>query len=166
MNVLTIVKDKIKSLEEWASVVETWKEQGETLVFTNGCFDLLHYGHLHYLAEARNLGHKLIVGLNSDASVTRLKGPQRPIQEERSRCFALASLQAVDGVVVFEQDTPLHVIQTLLPNILVKGGDYVPETIVGADVVLAHGGQVLCLPFVAGYSTTAIEQKIRQTNTI
>lgn len=139
-----------------------WRDAGERIVFTNGCFDLLHYGHLHYLAAARDLADRLVVGLNSAASVSRLKGPHRPINDELTRTHLLAALQVVDAVVIFEDDTPMRLIQLVQPDILVKGGDWRPEQIVGSDLVLAAGGQVLSLPFVTGYSTTNIEQKILQ----
>ncbi len=138
-----------------------WKDAGETVVFTNGCFDILHFGHLHYLAQARDLGDRLIVGMNAASSVSRLKGPHRPINDETTRTMLMASLVFVDAVVLFEEDTPLGLIQLLLPDVLVKGGDWRPDQIVGSEVVLEHGGQVLSLPFIEGYSTTAIEEKIR-----
>lgn len=130
------------------------------IVFTNGCFDLLHYGHLHYLSAARELGDRLIVGLNSAASVSRLKGPHRPINDEATRQHLLAALEVVDAVVVFEEDTPLELIRNIMPDILVKGGDWKPEQIVGSQLVLEAGGQVRSLPYIEGYSTTAIEAKI------
>jgi D-glycero-beta-D-manno-heptose 1-phosphate adenylyltransferase len=133
-------------------------------VFTNGCFDLLHFGHLHYLAAARDLGERLVIGLNSAASVSRLKGKHRPINDELTRQHTLAALAFVDAVVVFEEDTPLNLIQIVQPDILVKGGDWSADQIVGAEVVLSKGGQVLSLPFIAGYSTTNIEQKILNSN--
>lgn len=142
--------------------LSAWRSAGQRIVFTNGCFDLLHYGHLHYLAAARDLADRLVVGLNSAASVSRLKGPHRPINDELTRTHLLAALQVVDAVVIFEDDTPLRLIQLVQPDILVKGGDWRPEQIVGSDLVLAAGGQVLSLPFVTGYSTTNIEQKILQ----
>ncbi len=137
-----------------------WRATGQKIVFTNGCFDLLHFGHLHYLAAARDLGDRLVVGLNSAASVRRLKGPSRPINDEQTRTAALAALQFVDCVVVFEEDTPEELIKIVQPDVLVKGGDWRPEQIVGADFVLARGGSVQCLPFVDGYSTTSIELRI------
>jgi len=142
--------------------VKAWQSQEQVVVFTNGCFDLLHYGHVHYLAEAAGLGDRLVVGLNSDASVRRLKGPQRPIQDQQARQLILAGLSAVDGVVLFEQDTPRALIQTLNPDVLVKGGDYRPEEVAGADWVLQQGGSVRILSFVEGYSTSRIEEKIRR----
>ncbi len=151
---------KIKTPEQLTESLAAWRAAGETIVFTNGCFDLLHYGHLHYLAQARDLGQRLVIGLNSAASVRRLKGPSRPINDELTRTHQLAALAFVDAVTVFETDTPYTLIQQVQPDILVKGGDWRPEQIVGADIVLARGGAVLSLPFVEGYSTTNIEQKI------
>jgi D-glycero-beta-D-manno-heptose 1-phosphate adenylyltransferase len=150
-------------IHDWTSAahqVADWKAAGDQVVFTNGCFDLVHFGHLHYLAEARNLGQRLVVGLNSADSVRRLKGTKRPINDELTRTHTLAALAFVDMVVVFEEDTPLELIRLLRPTILVKGGDWRPDQIVGADLVLAAGGQVRSLPFVAGYSTTNVEQLI------
>jgi rfaE bifunctional protein nucleotidyltransferase chain/domain len=130
------------------------------IVFTNGCFDLLHIGHVRYLQEARKQGDLLVVGVNSDSSVKRLKGPQRPIQNESDRAEILAALACVDYAVIFEDDTPLNLIKELQPQVLVKGGDWKPENIVGSDVVLANGGKVLSLQFVDGRSTTNIVTKI------
>ena len=151
---------KIQTREAISTTLTQWRAAGQRIVFTNGCFDLLHYGHLHYLAQARDLADRLVVGLNSAASVRRLKGPHRPINDELTRTHLLAALQMVDAVVVFEEDTPLELIRIVQPDILVKGGDWKPEQIVGSDLVLVRGGQVLSLPFVTGYSTTNIEQKI------
>jgi rfaE bifunctional protein nucleotidyltransferase chain/domain len=156
------IEHKIQSLEQIKATASVWRADGDVLVFTNGCFDILHYGHIHYLAQARDLGTRLIVGMNSAASVRRLKGPNRPINDELTRTHLLAALEMVDAVVVFEEDTPIDLIRALLPDLLVKGGDWKPEQIVGSDVVLANGGQVRSLPFVDGYSTTNIEQKIKQ----
>ncbi|HMN88916.1 MAG TPA: D-glycero-beta-D-manno-heptose 1-phosphate adenylyltransferase [Saprospiraceae bacterium] len=161
MSQLNAIRAKI---HDWATIVQTiahWRAQGYTIVFTNGCFDILHYGHLHYLAEARDLGDKLVIGLNTAASVQRLKGPHRPIHDEMTRQHLLAALTCVDAVVPFETDTPLELIRLVQPDLLVKGGDWQPEQIVGSDIVLARGGQVQCLPYIEGYSTTAIEQQIR-----
>lgn len=130
------------------------------LVFTNGCFDLLHRGHVEYLTAARALGDALIVGLNSDASVRRLKGPGRPLNTEADRAIVLAGLAAVDGVVVFDDDTPLALIRTLLPDVLVKGGDYVEDTVVGASEVRAAGGDVVIAPLVPGRSTTSLVHRL------
>jgi len=132
-----------------------------TLCFTNGCFDLLHPGHVQYLEDVRALGDFLVVGLNSDASVARLKGPGRPLQDERARAMILCGLRSVDAVVKFEEDTPLELITALQPDLLAKGGDYTPETVVGRDVVAARGGRVVLIPFLPGHSTSAIEARIR-----
>ncbi len=160
--VFQAVQDKIQDWEGAIRLAEQWKSKEEVIVFTNGCFDILHYGHLHYLAEARSLGQRLIIGINSASSVKRLKGEHRPINDELTRLHTLASLAFVDAVVPFEQDTPLALIQKLMPNILVKGGDWAPEQIVGSKEVIEAGGLVMSLPFVEGYSTTNIEQKIIQ----
>ena len=158
---LNKIYKKIQSFDEIETTVRRWQAAGKTVVFTNGCFDLLHYGHLHYLADARDLGDKLIVGLNSAASVRRLKGEHRPINDELTRQHLLAALEVVDAVVVFESDTPLELISRVAPDILVKGGDWRPDQIVGSDFVLQNGGKVMSLPFVEGYSTTNLEEKIR-----
>ncbi len=155
------ISEKIVDREVATATIGHWQAAGQRVVFTNGCFDLLHYGHLHYLAEARDLGDRLVVGLNDADSVRRLKGPHRPINDEATRQHMLAALSFVDLVVPFPESTPLALIKALLPDLLVKGGDWLPRQIVGAEVVLAHGGQVKSLPFVEGYSTTAIEKKIR-----
>lgn len=133
------------------------------MVFTNGCFDLLHLGHVDYLEKARHLGDVLVVGLNTDDSVRRFKGPDRPIQDQQSRARVLAALEFVDLVVLFNEDTPLDLISSLLPDILVKGNDYLAENIVGADVVIRHGGSVITIALVPGYSTTRIVEKIKTT---
>lgn len=131
------------------------------LVFTNGVFDLLHPGHVDVLDRARREGSALVVGVNSDASVKRLKGPERPIRTSAERAIVLAGLEAVDAVVVFEQDTPFHLVQVIAPDVIVKGGDYSPETIVGADLVTARGGRVVVIPLVDGHSTTSTIEKLR-----
>lgn len=161
MTIISAIKNKIKTWDEAAETRAEWRKHGEKTVFTNGCFDILHYGHVHYLADAAGLGDRLIIGLNSAGSVSRLKGPHRPINDEFTRQTMLAALGFVDMVVVFEEDTPLKLIELLAPDILVKGGDWTPDKIVGSDIVLAGGGRVLSLPFVEGYSTTNIEQKIK-----
>jgi len=161
MESLPEIAAKIMDWKQAQQRCAAWKDAGETVVFTNGCFDILHYGHLHYLAQARDLGDRLIVGMNAASSVSRLKGAHRPINDETTRTMLMASLAFVDAVVLFEEDTPLGLIQLLLPDVLVKGGDWRPDQIVGSEVVLEHGGQVLSLPFIEGYSTTAIEEKIR-----
>lgn len=135
--------------------------RGKKIVFTNGCFDILHKGHVTYLNEAKKLGDLLVVGLNSDASVKRLKGPERPINNEKDRQFVLSNLRSVDFVEIFEEDTPLSLILTVKPQILVKGGDWKIEQIVGGKEVIAAGGEVYSLQFVDGYSTTSIINKIQ-----
>ena len=134
--------------------------QYRKVVFTNGCFDVLHRGHVTYLAQARDLGDCLVVGLNSDASVKRLKGENRPINNENDRAYVLAALSSIDYIILFEEDTPKNLIEQVKPDILVKGGDYQIDNIVGADFVLKHGGQVLTIPFVDGYSSTKIIQAL------
>lgn len=131
------------------------------LCFTNGCFDLLHPGHVRYLEDARALGDFLVVGLNSDASVARLKGVGRPLQDESARAAVLLGLRSVDAVVRFNEDTPLELIKALQPDILVKGGDYTPDTVVGREVVESRGGRIVIIPFIPGHSTSRIEERIR-----
>jgi D-beta-D-heptose 7-phosphate kinase/D-beta-D-heptose 1-phosphate adenosyltransferase len=155
------IQNKVQELPAAQERILAWRQAGEKVVFTNGCFDLLHYGHFHYLAEAADLGDRLVIGLNSSASVARLKGSHRPIQDESTRQTALASLSFVDLVILFEEDTPLKLITALQPDFLVKGGDYRPQDVVGAADVAKAGGAVVVLDFVPGYSTTRIEQKIR-----
>ncbi len=136
------------------------RRTGMRVVFTNGCFDLLHPGHVRYLRAARRLGDVLVVAVNSDESVRRLKGPSRPLVPEADRCEVLAALEMVDYVIVFDEDTPAALIAALVPDVLVKGGDWAPDRIVGAEVVRAHGGVVRSLPFARGYSTTALVERI------
>ena len=130
------------------------------LCFTNGCFDLIHPGHVQYLADVRALGDFLVVGLNSDASVAKLKGPGRPLQDEHARAQVLLGLRSVDAVVRFDEQTPLELITALQPDLLAKGGDYTPDTVVGRDVVEARGGRVAIIPFLAGHSTSTIVERI------
>ena len=138
-----------------------WKNLGEKVVFSNGCFDILHLGHIDYLEKARNLGSKLIIGLNDDNSVKRLKGSERPINDENARARMLSALSFVDAVVLFSEDTPKDLITYLIPDILVKGSDYNLSNIVGADIVLANGGEVKTIDLVEGYSTTNLIQKLK-----
>ncbi|MEM9823041.1 MAG: D-glycero-beta-D-manno-heptose 1-phosphate adenylyltransferase [Bacteroidota bacterium] len=140
---------------------QSWRVANQRIVFTNGCFDLLHYGHLHYLYQARDLGDVLVVGLNANASVSRLKGAHRPIKDEKTRMYLMAALSCVDALVVFPEDTPLKLIECVQPDVLVQGGDWNISQIVGADFVLAQGGKVKTLAFVEGYSTSLLEQKIK-----
>ena len=152
---------KIKSRTEASELTRQWRADGLSVVFTNGCFDILHLGHVDYLERAKKLGDKLVVALNTDQSVQRLKGPERPVVNESSRARVMAALQFVDLVVLFDEETPLELIEALKPDILVKGGDYTVETIVGADFVIARGGKVVPLPLVDGYSTTTFVNKIK-----
>ncbi len=156
-----MIKDKIfHNPDEAKTTIEDWKAQGQKIVFTNGCFDLIHIGHVLYLEEAKSKGNRLIVGVNSDLSVQQLKGKHRPINDQYNRMHILAALESVDMVMLFEDNTPIELIKMVVPDVLVKGGDWKPEQIVGADIVLKNGGEVLSLQFVENYSTTAIEQKI------
>jgi len=152
--------DKILDLDRLKLRVAEWRASGETIVFTNGCFDLLHVGHITLLEECRRFGSKLVLGLNDDASICRLKGPTRPIVGERERARVMASLAAVDAVVLFGEDTPLELIRAIRPNVLVKGGDYTVETVVGHEDVAASGGRVEIVPTVEGFSTTSIVKKL------
>ncbi|MGH7464496.1 MAG: D-glycero-beta-D-manno-heptose 1-phosphate adenylyltransferase [Longimicrobiales bacterium] len=136
----------------------------ETVVFTNGCFDILHRGHVAYLTEARALGDRLIVALNTDASVRRLKGPGRPVVEQDDRAYVMGALACVDAVTLFDEDTPAQLIAALLPDVLVKGGDYAPDQVVGRDLVESHGGRLVLIPFVTGRSTSGILQRIQRTD--
>ncbi|MBS1774890.1 MAG: D-glycero-beta-D-manno-heptose 1-phosphate adenylyltransferase [Bacteroidetes bacterium] len=161
MDKLQWITNKITDLPTLVHRVNGWRTLGKQMVFTNGVFDILHRGHIDYLAKAASLGNILIVGVNSDASVKRLKGNERPINSQDDRTFHLASLLCVDAVCVFEDDTPQKLIENLSPNILAKGGDYTVETIVGAEFVLKNGGKVEVIPFVKGYSTTSFIERIR-----
>jgi rfaE bifunctional protein nucleotidyltransferase chain/domain len=149
--------------EELLYKIGQWQAGGEKIVFTNGVFDLLHRGHVDYLAKARDLGDRLIIGVNTDASVSRLKGPHRPIQDEYSRMLILASFEFTDAVILFGDQTPYGLIKTVQPDVLVKGSDYKAEDIVGYDIVTAKGGQVKTIDFIPGFSTSLIEQKIRRS---
>ncbi|MDB9708455.1 D-glycero-beta-D-manno-heptose 1-phosphate adenylyltransferase [Salibacteraceae bacterium] len=152
----------IYSLQELITIRKNWTKSGDRIVFTNGVFDLIHPGHILYLEEAAQLGTKLIIGLNSDTSAKTLnKGDHRPINDEIARAIVISALKSVDAVVLFDESTPISLIEAIKPDTLVKGGDYSIDQIVGADIVIANGGQVKTLQFVEGYSTTAIEQKIQ-----
>ncbi|MGX5688893.1 D-glycero-beta-D-manno-heptose 1-phosphate adenylyltransferase [Arcticibacter tournemirensis] len=162
MDKLDVVNSKVRSLDQLLPMVNIWKFQGNKIVFTNGCFDLLHLGHIDYLAKAASMGNKLIIGVNTDQSVSELKGAARPITDQHSRTLILASLFFVDAVVLFGEATPLNLITAIKPDILVKGADYTVDKIVGADVVMQNGGEVKTITYIDGYSTTAIERKIRE----
>lgn len=153
--------DKILTLQQLPATLAAWRAAGERIVFTNGCFDLLHLGHVDYLEKARALGTRLVVGLNTDLSVSALK-PGRPLQDETSRARILAALAFVDAVVLFGEPTPLQLIEAVRPDVLVKGDDYSIDGIVGHELVLNSGGQVLTVPLVAGYSTSRLVEKARQ----
>jgi D-beta-D-heptose 7-phosphate kinase/D-beta-D-heptose 1-phosphate adenosyltransferase len=153
--------EKVIDRETAAKRVAEWRAAGETIVFTNGCFDLLHVGHVTLLEDCRAFGSKVVLGLNSDASVQRLKGPTRPVVGERERARVMSALAAVDAVVVFEEDTPLELIRAVKPDVLVKGGDYSVETVVGHEEVLAAGGRVEIVPTVEGFSTSSIVRKMQ-----
>jgi cytidyltransferase-related domain len=151
----------IVDFDEIEKICNSLREQNKKIVFTNGCFDILHRGHIEYLTKAKEFGDVLIVGLNSDPSVQRLKGKDRPINPEADRARILDALKPVDYVVIFEEDTPLRLIQMVKPDVLVKGGDYKVEEIVGSEYVMSYGGKVEIIPFVEGKSTTKIIQKIK-----
>ncbi|MFT5951585.1 MAG: rfaE bifunctional protein nucleotidyltransferase chain/domain [Bacteroidia bacterium] len=156
-----LIKDKIFSANTaLAKQVNSWQLHNEKVVFTNGCFDILHLGHIDYLTKAADLGDRLIIAVNTDASVSALKGPSRPIIDEETRAMKLASFVFVDAVILFGEETPLQLITEVRPNVLVKGGDYSIDTIVGASEVQDNGGEVVVIPFLEGHSTTSIVNKI------
>jgi len=163
MSNLKNIKSKIYSLSDLKIQSDKWKGKGKKIVFTNGCFDLVHRGHLEVLANTADLGDKLIIGLNSDSSIKDLKGENRPIMDEISRAILLASLQFVDAVVFFSEETPYKLIETLGPDVLAKGGDYKVTEIAGNEVVLENGGEVILVPFIDGFSSTNIVEKIKQS---
>ena len=162
MSNLNSIKKKIYTLKELKVKIDSWRESEEKIVFTNGCFDLLHRGHVEMLAHTADLGDRLIIGLNSDESIRGLKGEDRPIENEYSRAVLLASLSFVDAVVLFPEETPLNLIRSLNPDILAKGGDYKIETIVGHKIIQDNGGEVILVPFVDGFSSTKIINKIKK----
>ncbi len=150
------IRSKIFSLPDLLKRVEFWRKLGDTVVFTNGCFDILHTGHVHLLSTCRQFGDRVIIGLNSDSSVQRLKGPQRPVNREMERAVVLAALQSTDAVCLFSDNTPETLIHALSPDVLVKGGDWKISDIVGADYVQSYGGSVKTVEYLQGYSTTKI----------
>ena len=156
------VREKIINMNDFLPIREELESKGKKLVFSNGCFDILHLGHVDYLERARNLGDHLILGLNTDQSIRSIKGPERPVQDEKSRAMVMASLSFVDHVILFDEETPIKLISAILPDILVKGDDYMIENIVGSDVVIANGGKVETIPLVKGYSTSDIISSIKQ----
>jgi D-glycero-beta-D-manno-heptose 1-phosphate adenylyltransferase len=163
---LGVLEKKILSKEQALPLLHIWKFQGNKLVFTNGCFDLLHLGHIDYLAKAASLGNKLVIGLNSDESTRKLKGPNRPITDQNARAHLLAGLFFVDAVILFDEQTPYELIKWIDPDVLVKGADYTIEQIVGADLVFQNGGEVKTIEYLPGYSTSAIETKIRNSDLV
>ncbi len=163
MKHLESIQHKIMSTARLSETLNSWREEGCKIVFTNGCFDILHLGHIDYLARAADFGQRMVIGVNTDASVSRIKGPTRPINDEKSRTLLLAAMEFVSAVVLFDEPTPYELIRIVQPDVLVKGADYRPEDIVGYDIVTARAGQVVTIPFVPGYSTTSIEQRIRGT---
>lgn len=154
-------KHKIATQEELKERVKSWQSQGHKVVFSNGCFDILHLGHIDYLEQASQLGDKLVIGLNSDDSVKALKGPNRPVNSEKARARILAALGFVDGITIFSEETPKELIELLIPNVLVKGADYKIENIVGGKTVLENGGEVKTIDLVEGYSTTNIIENLK-----
>ena len=161
MNYLDRILSKVVKKEDIESLLTYWRLKDNKIVFTNGCFDLLHKGHIEYLSSAADNGDVLVVGLNSDNSVQRIKGDKRPIQNEASRAITLASLKMVTVVVLFDEDTPYNLISEVQPDVLVKGADYKEEEIVGADIVKGRGGEIITVSLTEGYSTSAIINKIR-----
>ena len=162
MTHIELLNNKIYTWETLKSQVAEWQKQDKKIVFSNGCFDLVHKGHIDYLNRAADLGDVLVMGLNTDASVSKLKGPHRPIQDEQSRLTIIAALQCVNAVVLFDEETPYELIKLVQPDVLVKGSDYIPENIVGYDIVIAKGGQVKTIDYLPGFSTSGIEKKIKE----
>jgi len=157
------LRSKIISCDDFLLRLASIREKGLSVVFTNGCFDILHRGHIQYLCQASYYGDILVVGLNTDRSVRKIKGAGRPLQDQESRSLVLASLFFVDYVIPFEEETPLELISKIVPDILIKGSDYKTEEIVGHDVVIKHGGKVITVPYIKGYSTTSILEKLKKT---
>lgn len=164
MKELDKIHNKIISFDNIQKQVLKWREENKKIVFTNGCFDIIHRGHVDYLSKAKDLGDILIIGLNTDQSVRNIKGNTRPIQDENSRAIILASMQFVDAIVFFSEPTPYTLIKEIQPDILVKGADYKKEDIVGYDIVSQRGGTVETIEFIEGYSTSNIERKIKNAN--
>jgi len=162
MSHLNKINSKIFSLDDLKNQVNAWKQAGEEVVFTNGCFDIIHRGHIEVLAQTADLGDRLIIGLNSDSSIQKLKGEDRPIIDEQARAILLSALSFVDAVILFPEETPINLISTLLPDVLAKGGDYEIETIVGHEIIQNNGGKVILVPFVDGFSSTTIIDKIKK----
>ena len=157
------LQTKILSFSALEGQLEKWRNANQKIVFTNGCFDLLHFGHVDYLAKARGLGDRLVVGLNTDGSIKRIKGATRPINNEESRAALLAGMAYVDAVVLFDEETPINLISLVMPDILVKGGDYSIKEIVGHEIVLNNKGEVRTIDFVEGYSSSVLIEKIKNS---
>ena len=164
MNHLEILNSKIQNIAQMEKTLEQWRKEKCKIVFTNGCFDIIHRGHVDYLAKAAGLGDQLVIGINTDVSVSKIKGPQRPLNDQISRAMVLASFSYVSMVLFFDESTPYELIRLIQPDILVKGADYKIEEIVGYDIVKAKGGEIITLDYLPGYSTSAIEQKILKKN--
>lgn len=164
MNLLDSIKNKITTTENAATILQAWRDEKCKIVFTNGCFDIIHLGHVDYLSKAASLGQKLVIGLNTDASVSRIKGPSRPINDQLARAMILASFSFVSMIIYFDDPTPYNLIFQVQPDVLVKGADYRKEDIVGYDIVMAKGGEVTTLEYLPGYSTSAIEKRILERN--
>ncbi|MEO6167707.1 MAG: D-glycero-beta-D-manno-heptose 1-phosphate adenylyltransferase [Chitinophagales bacterium] len=160
MNYLPIIQQKIIKVPELKRMIAVWRLKSKKVVFTNGCFDLIHAGHIHLLTTARSFGDVLIAGLNTDASVSKLK-PGRPLQDEQSRALIMASFNFIDAVILFDEETPYELIKALRPDVLVKGGDYTPDTVAGKDIVESDGGKVELVKYIEGFSTSNIIAKIR-----
>ncbi|WP_118972236.1 D-glycero-beta-D-manno-heptose 1-phosphate adenylyltransferase [Taibaiella koreensis] len=156
------VQAKIMSREDLAHLCAGWRVKGYKIVFTNGCFDVLHQGHIQLLLAAAEEGNKLVLGLNTDASVKRLKGEDRPLNDEHSRALVMAAQLFVDAVCLFDEDTPLQLIEAIRPDVIVKGGDYTPETVVGNDFVTGYGGRTVIVPTLEGFSTTSLINRMKQ----
>jgi len=162
MHKLQWIQHKVFDRQSLARECNVWRATGKRIVFTNGCFDILHHGHLDLMARAADMGNILVVGINTDRSIGRIKNPGRPVTNELDRAFQVASLLCTDGVCLFDEDTPEELIKMVRPDVLVKGGDYTVDQIVGADFVKSIGGAVAVIPFVAGYSTTSIIDRIKK----
>ncbi len=161
MDFFSLINDKIVSADKLTTTLDAWRQKAYKIVFTNGCFDIIHRGHVEYLAKAASFGDAMVVGLNSDRSVRSIKGPDRPVQDEVTRSLVMASLQFVSAVVLFDEDTPYELIKRVQPDFLVKGADYKPEDIVGYDILKSRGGEVKTIELVAGHSTTNIINKLK-----
>jgi len=159
---MPVQNNKIIAIQDLKQGLGNWRQEGKKIVFTNGCFDIVHLGHIQFLQEAKNLGDILIVGLNSDSSVNKIKGKGRPILDQNSRSEILAAFEFVDGVIIFDQNTPFRLIEQLVPDVLVKGSDYLAENIVGSEIVLNSGGEVITIDLVEGYSTSNIIEKVKK----